>query len=66
MKNKIINYDLKYINLLIMAIVAAFGLGHSINTGSIIVGIFCSACLIMSGWELFYGLTKTKEDNIKI
>jgi hypothetical protein len=66
MENKIIAFNLKYINMIIMAIVSAFGIGFSLNDSPNIVLFLCLACLIGSGWELLFGIPKTKEDNIKV
>ena len=66
MNNKIITFNLKYINMTIMAIVASFGIGFSINDSPNIVLFFCIACLIASGWQLLFDLPKTKENSIKL
>jgi hypothetical protein len=66
MEDKVIKFNAGYINMLLMAIVAAFGIGFSLMDSPNLVLFFCIACLLASGWQLFFDLPKNKSDSIKI
>ena len=59
MNEKTITFNATYINMLLMVIVSSLGLGHTINTGNLTVGIYCGICLLLSGWMLLFDIPKT-------